>query len=112
MLIRQMRDQGMDTIVGGADAWPTDEFWPIAAPGARGTFMTFSPDPRKTLVWRRISKRFRAAGIEPECFTLFAYNPSSKRSKASYSMLRLCVSNAIILFLLGVAIVLVGFSRN
>jgi branched-chain amino acid transport system substrate-binding protein len=73
MLIRQMRDQGMDTILGGADALTTAEFWPIAGPGARGTFMTFSPDPRKTPVGRRISKRFRAAGIEPEGFTLFAY---------------------------------------
>ena len=73
MIIRQMRDQGMDTILGGADALTTAEFWPIAGPGARGTFMTFSPDPRKTPVGRRISKRFRAAGIEPEGFTLFAY---------------------------------------
>jgi branched-chain amino acid transport system substrate-binding protein len=35
--------------------------------------MTFSPDPRKNPVALPLVKRFRAAGYEPEGYTLYSY---------------------------------------
>jgi branched-chain amino acid transport system substrate-binding protein len=48
LIVRQMRDQGMDAILMGGDALITQEYWSITGPAGEGTLMTFSPDPRKS----------------------------------------------------------------
>jgi branched-chain amino acid transport system substrate-binding protein len=73
LIIRQMRDQGMDTILMGGDALNTQEFWSITGPAGEGTLMTFSPDPRKNPAAAEVVKRFKDKGIEPEGYVLYTY---------------------------------------
>jgi len=73
LIIRQMHDQGMDTILMGGDALNTQEFWSITGPAGEGTLMTFSPDPRKNPAAAEVVKRFKDKGIEPEGYVLYTY---------------------------------------
>jgi branched-chain amino acid transport system substrate-binding protein len=73
LIIRQMRDQGMSTILMGGDALITQEFWSITGPAGEGTLMTFSPDPRKNPAAAEVVKRFQTKGIEPEGYVLYTY---------------------------------------
>ena len=73
LIIRQMRDQGMNTILMGGDALITQEFWSITGPAGEGTLMTFSPDPRKNPAAAEVVKRFKDKGIEPEGYVLYTY---------------------------------------
>jgi branched-chain amino acid transport system substrate-binding protein len=73
LIIRQMRDQGMNTILMGGDALITQEFWSITGDAGEGTLMTFSPDPRKNLAAAEVVKRFKDKGIEPEGYVLYTY---------------------------------------
>ena len=73
LMARQMRDQGMDTILVSGDALVTDEYWSITGPAGEGTLMTFSPDPRKNPEAAPLVEKFRAKGIEPEGYVLYTY---------------------------------------
>ena len=73
LIIRQMRDQGMSTILMGGDALITQEFWSITGDAGEGTLMTFSPDPRKNPAAAEVVKRFKEKGIEPEGYVLYTY---------------------------------------
>jgi branched-chain amino acid transport system substrate-binding protein len=73
LLIRQMRDQGVQAPLMGGDGIVSAEFVSIAGPGAEGTLMTFSPDPRKNPAAQEVVKKFRAKGYEPEAYTLYSY---------------------------------------
>ena len=73
LIVRQMRDQGMDTILMGGDALITQEYWSITGPAGEGTLMTFSPDPRKNPAAAEVVKRFKDKGIEPEGYVLYTY---------------------------------------
>lgn len=73
LIVRQMRDQGMDTTLISGDALVTDEYWSITGPLGEGTLMTFSPDPRRNPEAAPIVEEFRANGIEPEGYTLYTY---------------------------------------
>ena len=73
LMVRQMRDQGMDTLLVSGDALVTDEYWSITGAAGEGTLMTFSPDPRKNPKAAPIVKAFRDKGIEPEGYVLYTY---------------------------------------
>jgi branched-chain amino acid transport system substrate-binding protein len=73
LIIRQMRDQGLATILMGGDALITQEFWSITGDAGEGTLMTFSPDPRKNPAAAEVVKRFKEKGIEPEGYVLYTY---------------------------------------
>jgi branched-chain amino acid transport system substrate-binding protein len=73
LIVRQMREQGMKTVLISGDALVTDEFWSITGPLGEGTLMTFSPDPRKNPVAADVVAAFRAKKIEPEGYTLYTY---------------------------------------
>jgi branched-chain amino acid transport system substrate-binding protein len=73
LIIRQMRDQGMSTILMGGDALITQEFWSITGDAGEGTLMTFSPDPRKNPAASDVVKRFKDKGVEPEGYVLYTY---------------------------------------
>ncbi len=73
LIARQMRDQGMNTILMGGDALVTQEYWSITGPAGEGTLMTFSPDPRKNPAAADVVKRFKDKGIEPEGYVLYTY---------------------------------------
>ncbi len=73
LIIRQMRDQGLNTILMGGDALITQEFWSITGNAGENTLMTFSPDPRKNPAAAEVVKRFKDKGIEPEGYVLYTY---------------------------------------
>jgi len=73
LILRQMRDQGMDAVLMGGDALVTQEYWSITGPAGEGTLMTFSPDPRKNPAAAEVVARFEEKGIEPEGYVLYTY---------------------------------------
>lgn len=73
LIARQMKDQGMNTILVSGDALVTAEYWQITGDAGQGTLMTFSPDPRKDPANDALNETFRAKGIEPEGYVYYAY---------------------------------------
>lgn len=73
LLVRQMRDQGLQTVLMGGDALNDKEFSSIAGAGGAGTLFTFGPDPRKKPTANAIVERFKQKGIDPEGYTLYSY---------------------------------------
>ncbi|HEY8567200.1 MAG TPA: branched-chain amino acid ABC transporter substrate-binding protein [Beijerinckiaceae bacterium] len=73
LIIRQMRDQGLNAPLMSGDGIVSAEFVSIAGPGADGTLMTFAPDPRKNPNAQEVVKKFRAKNFEPEAYTLYSY---------------------------------------
>src|SRR5581483_3286330 len=65
-IVRQMREQGLKTILVSGDALVTAEYWQITGDAGEGTLMTFSPDPRKNKEAAAVVDEFRKAGVEPE----------------------------------------------
>ena len=73
LIVRQMREQGMDTVLVSGDALVTNEYWSITGAAGEGTLMTFSPDPRKNPVAAPLVAKFRSMNIEPEGYVLYTY---------------------------------------
>jgi branched-chain amino acid transport system substrate-binding protein len=73
LIVRQMRDQGLKTVLMGGDALVTEEYWSITGAAGEGTLMTFSPDPRKNPANAELVKYYRAQNYEPEAYTLYTY---------------------------------------
>ncbi len=74
LIVRQMRDQGLDTQLISGDALVSQEYWAITGEAGEGTRMTFSPDPRKNPEAADVVKRFREElNYEPEGYTLYTY---------------------------------------
>ncbi|WP_405041421.1 branched-chain amino acid ABC transporter substrate-binding protein [Parvibaculum sp.] len=73
LIVRQMREQGLATVLIGGDALVTDEFWSITGPAGEGTLMTFGPDPRLNPENAALVASFRADNYEPEAYTLYTY---------------------------------------
>ena len=72
-MVRQMRQQGMKSILVSGDALVTDEYWSITGKAGDGTLMTFSPDPRKNPKAATVVANSRKAGYEQEGYTLYTY---------------------------------------
>ncbi|HZO46997.1 MAG TPA: branched-chain amino acid ABC transporter substrate-binding protein [Xanthobacteraceae bacterium] len=74
LIVRQMRAQGVKAPLMGGDGITDDEFASIAGPGAEGTLMTFSPDPRTNPANKAIIDLFRSKRMfEPQAYTLYSY---------------------------------------
>ena len=73
LMVRQMRNQGMKTLLVSGDALVTKEYWQITGPAGEGTLMTFSPDPRLNPAAADVVKTFKAKNIEPEGYVLYTY---------------------------------------
>ncbi len=73
LIIRQMRDQGLNAPLMSGDGIVSSEFVSIAGPGAEGTLMTFSPDPRKNPNAKDVVAKFKAKNYDPEAYTLYSY---------------------------------------
>lgn len=73
LIVRQMREQGLDTVLMSGDALVGAEYWAITGDAGEGTLMTFSPDPRENPAALEIVSRFRGLGYEPEGYTLYTY---------------------------------------
>jgi branched-chain amino acid transport system substrate-binding protein len=83
LIIRQMREQGLKTIMVAGDALVTEEFWAITGDAGEGTLVTFSPDPRKEPKNKQLVERFRKQGYEPEAYTLYSYATIQVWAKAA-----------------------------
>src|SRR5690242_6088771 len=57
LIVRQMRDQGMKTVLAAGE----------------GTLFTFGPDPRNKPTAKAIIEKFKANNIDPEGYTLYTY---------------------------------------
>jgi branched-chain amino acid transport system substrate-binding protein len=73
LIIRQMRDQGMKTVMISGDGITDNEFSQIGGPGVEGTLMSFGPDPRNNPKAKEIVAEFKAKNFDPEAYTLYAY---------------------------------------
>lgn len=73
LMLRQMREQGMKTLLISGDALVTKEFWQITGAAGEGTLMTFGPDARKKPSAAAALAKFKAKGIDPEGYTLYTY---------------------------------------
>jgi branched-chain amino acid transport system substrate-binding protein len=73
LITRQMRDQGLKTVLMGGDGITSQDFASIAGPAAEGTLMTFPPDPRANPANAKLLATFRAKKFEPEAYTLYSY---------------------------------------
>lgn len=73
LILRQMRDQGVQATLMGGDGIASQEFASIAGSAAEGTLMTYEPDPRKRPQAKAIVEEFRANNFEPESYTLYTY---------------------------------------
>jgi branched-chain amino acid transport system substrate-binding protein len=73
LIIRQMRDQGMTTVMISGDGITDSEFAAIGGPGVEGTLMSFGPEPRNNPNAKDLVATFKAKGFEPQGYTLYSY---------------------------------------
>jgi branched-chain amino acid transport system substrate-binding protein len=73
LILRQMRDQGMPTVMISGDGITDTEFAQIGGPGVEGTLMTFGPEPRSNPNAKDAVTAFKAKGFEPQGYTLYSY---------------------------------------
>ena len=73
LIIRQMRDQGMKTVMISGDGITDNEFAQIGGPGVEGTLMSFGPDPRNNANAKDVVAEFKAKNFDPEAYTLYSY---------------------------------------
>ncbi len=83
LMARQMRDQGMDTVLISGDALVTDEYWQITGDAGEGTLMTFSPDPRKNAEAKPVVDALEKAGKTAEGYALYTYAAIQAWAKAA-----------------------------
>ena len=69
LILRQMRDQGMNTIMISGDGITDSEFAAIGGPGVEGTLMTFGPEPRDNPNAKAAVDSFKAKGFDPQGYT-------------------------------------------
>ncbi|WP_370195432.1 MULTISPECIES: branched-chain amino acid ABC transporter substrate-binding protein [Aurantimonas] len=73
LMARQMREQGMDTVLMSGDALVAEEYWAITGDAGQGTLMTFSPDPRKNEAAAPVVAELEKAGKTAEGYVLYTY---------------------------------------
>ncbi|MBT3069807.1 branched-chain amino acid ABC transporter substrate-binding protein [Rhodomicrobium sp. Az07] len=73
LIIRQMRAQGMKTILVGGDALVSTELGSIAGEDVEGTMMTFSPDPRKNPAAKEVVEALAKKGLNAEGYVVYTY---------------------------------------
>ncbi|MCP3368105.1 branched-chain amino acid ABC transporter substrate-binding protein [Bradyrhizobium cajani] len=83
LILRQMRDQGLKTVLMAGDALADKEYASITGPAGEGTLFTFGPDPRNKPTAKKIVEAFKAKGIDPEGYTLYTYAAMQVWSQAA-----------------------------
>ena len=73
LIIRQSADQGLKAPLFSGDGIVSNELASIAGDAVAGTLNTFGPDPRNNPAAKEVVEKFRAAGFEPEAYTLYSY---------------------------------------
>ena len=65
LIVRQMRDQGMKTVMISGDGITDSEFAAIGGPGVEGTLMTFGPEPRNNPERQGRRRVVQGQGLRP-----------------------------------------------
>jgi branched-chain amino acid transport system substrate-binding protein len=73
LIIRQAKDQGLKATLVAGDAIVSNELASIAGDAVEGTLNTFGPDPTLNPANKDLVAEFKAAGFNPEAFTLYSY---------------------------------------
>ncbi|WOS63604.1 ABC transporter substrate-binding protein [Sinorhizobium fredii] len=73
LMIRQMRDQGVNAQLIGGDGLSNTEFWAIGANAAEGTIFTNASDATRNPAAAPVIEALKAKNIPAEAFTLNAY---------------------------------------
>jgi branched-chain amino acid transport system substrate-binding protein len=73
LMARLARDRGYQVQLVTGSSLASEEFGLIAGRAADGTLFTFLADPRRNREAAAVVERFRAAGFEPEGYTLYTY---------------------------------------
>ncbi len=73
LMVRQAADLGVKAQFMSGDGIVSNELASIGGDAVIGSLMTFAPDPRKNPAAKEIVEKFRAAGFEPEAYTLYSY---------------------------------------
>jgi branched-chain amino acid transport system substrate-binding protein len=73
LIVKQMRERGIKAVMVASDAIASDEFPAVGGDAVEGTYMTFPPDPRQRPQAAKVVQEFKARGIDPETYTLYAY---------------------------------------
>src|SRR5471030_556425 len=73
LILRQMRDQGLKTVLMSGDGLADKEYASITGPAGEGTLFTFGPDPRHKATAKSIVEKFKSKNIDPEGYTLYTY---------------------------------------
>lgn len=73
LIVREMRDQEMETVLISGDALMTDEYWQTTGEAGEGTLMTFSPNPENNPEAVDVVKVLKDAGRPTEGYVLYTY---------------------------------------
>jgi branched-chain amino acid transport system substrate-binding protein len=73
LILRQMREQGLKTVLMAGDALYDRIFASITGKDADGALFTFGPDPRGNAAAKAVVDRFKANNVDPEGYTLHTY---------------------------------------
>jgi branched-chain amino acid transport system substrate-binding protein len=73
-IVRQAADAGLKAQFMSGDGIVSSEFAAEAGPAAEGVLNTFAPEPRDNPNAKDVVAKFRAAGYEPEAYTLYSYS--------------------------------------
>jgi branched-chain amino acid transport system substrate-binding protein len=73
LILRQMRDQGVQATMISGDGITNNEFSAIAGPATEGTLMTFGSEPRDNPAAKAVVDEFRKVGFDPAGYTLYSY---------------------------------------
>jgi branched-chain amino acid transport system substrate-binding protein len=73
LILRQMRDQGLNALMVGGDGLSPKEFAQIAGSAAEGTLFSFPPDARRNPNAQAVVAGFKAKNIDPDAYTLYSY---------------------------------------
>ena len=73
LMVREARDRDYGLQLVSGDGLATSDFWLITGPAGEGTRFTFFPDPRENPANKQLVEEYRALGIEPDGYTLYAH---------------------------------------
>jgi len=73
LIIRQAADQGLKATLVSGDGIVSNELASIAGDAVEGTLNTFGPDPTLNPGNKELVEKFKAAGFNPEAYTLYSY---------------------------------------
>jgi branched-chain amino acid transport system substrate-binding protein len=83
LILRQMRDQGLKTVLMAGDSLADKEFASITGPAGEGVLFTFGPDPRNKPTAKAIVEKFKTKNVDPEGYTLYTYAAMQVWSQAA-----------------------------